>query len=224
MPYPCFLLAPVPQIDVKLRRYTHWNSPGNWTCAGGWHEARTPLAIVDRPLRNYPAEEENWNDWDKMIDALRPPKEDPRWPRHCSHCDYEFNDADEWQVFTDRLMARSDQAGALTTIRDAPIGAMWFAWWYKSSKRDNGLYGFDWDNQAGPDLIVKTPGGQWNIDSRASNCTLPKDRLHRCWVRHGFAPKIHVDKNGRTCGAGAGSIVCGKYHGFLRNGSLTDGC
>jgi hypothetical protein len=51
---------------------------------------------------------------------------------------------------------------------------------------------------------------------------MPNDRLHRCWVRHGDAPELTVDKNGKTCGAGGGSIVSGSYHGFLRNGFLTD--
>jgi hypothetical protein len=67
-----------------------------------------------------------------------------------------------------------------------------------------------------------TPGGEWIIDSRASNCTMPEDTEHRCWVRHGEAPDFHVDKNGKTCNAGAGSIKCGSYHGFLQNGFLTD--
>lgn len=75
--------------------------------------------------------------------------------------------------------------------------------------------------QSGPHLHVMTPGGEWNIDSRASNCTLPYDYEHRCWVRHGEPPNITVDKNGRTCAAGAGSIQCGTYHGFLRAGELT---
>jgi hypothetical protein len=55
---------------------------------------------------------------------------------------------------------------------------------------------------------------------RASNCTMPNDMLHRCWVRHGNPPMITVDKNGPTCGAGAGSILSGNWHGFLRNGEL----
>lgn len=77
----------------------------------------------------------------------------------------------------------------------------------------------------GPDgrtLVVKTPGGMWCIDSRAGNCTRPDDNAHRCWVRHGEAPLITVDKAGDTCAAGAGSIVCGDYHGFLRNGKLVN--
>lgn len=65
----------------------------------------------------------------------------------------------------------------------------------------------------------------WYIENRASNCTLPQDNDHRCWVRHGtVGQKIHVDKNGKTCGAGAGSIFMGpdnSWHGFLQNGKLT---
>lgn len=73
----------------------------------------------------------------------------------------------------------------------------------------------------GPALWVQTPGGGWCIDSRASNCTMPYDYDHRCWVRHGEPPAITVDKAGVTCQAGAGSIQCGSYHGFLRDGALT---
>lgn len=77
-----------------------------------------------------------------------------------------------------------------------------------------------WDNHSGPMLIAVLPdGGEWNIDSRASNCGLPQDRQHRCWVRHGTPPALHVDKNGLTCNAGAGSIISHRgWHGFLHNG------
>jgi hypothetical protein len=70
-------------------------------------------------------------------------------------------------------------------------------------------------------LMCMTPSNrEWNIDGRASNCTMPNERTHRCWVRHGTPPNIHVDKNGNTCQAGAGSIVSGNWHGFLHNGQL----
>lgn len=75
--------------------------------------------------------------------------------------------------------------------------------------------------RTGRHLWVQTPGGSWCIDSRASNCTLPYDYEHRCWVRHGDPPVVTVDKHGLTCSAGAGSIQCGSYHGFLQNGRLT---
>ena len=97
------------------------------------------------------------------------------------------------------------------------LGAMWFAVWQPPQ--------WCWDNETEPHLIVRCPDGangmhDWDIDSRASNCTLKNDRLHRCWVRHGTPPMIHVDKQGVTCQAGAGSIWSGKWHGFLTNGVL----
>lgn len=52
---------------------------------------------------------------------------------------------------------------------------------------------------------------------RASNCTKPQDRAHRCWVLHGD-PVHTASKAGNTCAAGAGSIVTPKWHGFLVNG------
>ena len=100
-------------------------------------------------------------------------------------------------------------------------GAMWVAFWTEDRLRAN-PEGYSYAN-LGPDghvLNVETPGGTWCIDSRARNCTMPDDKQHRCWVRHGEAPYITVDKNGLTCAAGAGSIMAGNYHGFLRNGEL----
>lgn len=65
----------------------------------------------------------------------------------------------------------------------------------------------------------------WYIENRASNCTKPEDKDHRCWVRHGtVGDKLTVDKQGLTCAAGAGSFFMGpnnEWHGFLRDGKLT---
>lgn len=107
-----------------------------------------------------------------------------------------------------------------------PVGAMWFAPWMDD------LY----KPQLEHVLVVKTPGGDWCIDGEANNCTMPnkpidgsKNRYkryqedHHCWIIHGTPPEITVDKDGTTCGAGAGSIGQGnRYHGFLRNGHLVD--
>lgn len=79
-----------------------------------------------------------------------------------------------------------------------------------------------WDNCPGQHLYAVLPNGHhWDVDSRASNCTLPQDRAHRCWVRHGDPPAVHVDKEGHTCAAGAGSIAVPGYHGFLHHGAFT---
>ncbi len=131
-----------------------------------------------------------------------------------------------------------------TTWGDAGIGAIMDA-----------DYMHDDPDSCGPDgksYVIKTPGGSWYVDSRASNCDSPckncgiiyrdhdkeknssacdkyeDSRPHKCWVRHGEPPNLHVDKNGVTCGAGAGSIMFsdegGKetYHGYLQEGYLTN--
>lgn len=70
---------------------------------------------------------------------------------------------------------------------------------------------------------VLPDGTHWHIDSVANNCTKTDDREHRCWVRHGSKPGvIHVDKQGLTCAAGAGSIATKQFHGFLHHGELYD--
>jgi hypothetical protein len=77
--------------------------------------------------------------------------------------------------------------------------------------------------RSGPQLYCILPDkSPWNIDSRASNCTMPDDFEHRCWVRHGIPPAITVDKDGLTCTAGGGSIQSGSWHGYLRNGELVE--
>lgn len=81
-----------------------------------------------------------------------------------------------------------------------------------------------WSNCDGRHLHAVLPNGHaWDIDSRANNCGSPDDRTHRCWVRHGEPPAVHVDKAGFTCSAGAGSIAAGDYHGFLHHGQFTAG-
>lgn len=93
----------------------------------------------------------------------------------------------------------------------------WADWYHPSSGVFACLHG--WSNCNGPHLIAVLPNGRhWDIDSRASNCTKREDATHRCWVREGDPPNITVSKNGRTCEAGAGSVLAGDWHGFLRFG------
>lgn len=148
------------------------------------------------------------NCWDRVSES-NVPHDDPRWPTHCT-CGYQFKETDEWQHFHDRIYSDGSRSWPK---RQLPVGAMFFADWYPKN--------MFWDDKEDEHLFVITPGGEWNIDARASNCTLPNDRRHRCWVRHGIPPEIHVDKNGSTCSAGAGSIQQTSYHGFLQNGFLT---
>lgn len=201
-----FFLTPAPKVEFALRR---WPEKGRCSCGKEWGPWSTfHIGELDEPLRTDDDEYERASS--EIVTVV---DDDPRWPTHCT-CGYAFVDDDGRSVDTHRLYSGSPD-GKLYTLRDAPAGAMWDAWWMR-----RGGY-----RRTGPDglfLIVRTPGGDWSVDDRASNCTMPDDDVHRCWVRHGDPRTgiVHVDKNGNTCGAGAGSILCGSYHGFLHNGEL----
>jgi len=113
------------------------------------------------------------------------------------------------------IFVRSDTGEEVGGAEKLPVGACW-------------AYSTDYDYPKGPDgrsLNVMLPDGtSWFIDGKASNCTMPDDEKHRCWVRHGRPEDgtLHVDKNGRTCQAGAGSIATRRYHGFLHHGELVE--
>lgn len=99
-------------------------------------------------------------------------------------------------------------------------GDLFWCDWYPCNKGGKCIYG--WTNCDGKHLMAILPNGyHWDIDSRASNCTMPDDTTHRCWIRKGTPPDVHVDKSGLTCAAGAGSIAVPGYHGFLHNGHFT---
>jgi hypothetical protein len=126
------------------------------------------------------------------------------------------------EVDADRVWKRLDTGEEFFSLAGVPAGAMWYADWMLGYEQTRTAF-------AGPDgrcLVVKLPNGHdWMIDAICSNCTDREGALkgdHKCWVRHGTAPNITVDKNGKTCGAGGGSILSGTYHGFLRNGELVE--
>lgn len=197
----CFWMDELDECRYWLRTYeTVKDAPCPVTKS--YHNAMTVLS--DGPIEFY---EDHGR---KLYRRVNEPEHPPRsaFPALCD-CGYVFGPHAVRHVFHRQLFKRAD-TGEKTTVDDAPVGAMWNAWW-ESEYRS----GAD-----GRSLNVKTPGGEWCIDARCSNCTMPNDTVHKCWVRHGSPPLITVDKNGVTCGAGAGSIAQPGYHGFLRNGYL----
>jgi hypothetical protein len=200
----------------------------------GYHHAmnlfmdQRPLSAADEKYRKTAAE---------RVEA--PPRSDALWPTVCP-CGYHFADEDPWQVFAWDLYTNS-RDGGLFTLNEPPVGAMWDAHWLRGEGTSGEMY-------TGPDgisLMVRTPGGEWMVDAQASNCDrdqygpgldeegrkwekMWKGRTHYCWCRHGDprTGNVHVDKSPEaglaTCGAGAGSIVAGSYHGFLHHGELTN--
>lgn len=213
MSYPCFFLEETDQTRLLLRRF----ASGTACPKGSYHDAMVFLKNV--PTRRITEPDGSWH-YDSHCEE-KPGKDDPRWPLACD-CGHLFAPEDTYQLFCDRLYRRLD-TGEIMTLREAPAGALWYGAWLE-----------DWEGiWKGPDgriLMCRTPSGDWNIDSRASNCTMPEDEHHRCWVRHGdptdplglkTGQPLHVDKASLTCQAGAGSIQCGNYHGFLHGGHLT---
>ena len=210
-PINCFLMEDAHQLRRWLRRFVSGDR-GSCPHGHGYHNA---MVLLDE----VPATET----------TLEWPRDDSRWPTKCE-CGYEFTPADEWQLFRKSLWRAPH---GLTTIEDAPVGAMFYADWV------------DW--RVGPDgkvlHVIVPPHHVWNIDGTASNCDSPCARCgvpyhahrqgecrtyedsqpdHRCWVRHGTPPAITVDKSGKTCNAGGGSISVPGWHGFLRAGQLVE--
>lgn len=195
-----FWLERTDRVRVSLRRFCYSSRRKCVACEWGC-DADVVIADDD-PASSWP---DSSGDHPDVV-----PHDDPRWPQTCEACRCDFAAEDEWQLNT-RDLWRGALDGRLYTLRDAPAGAMWDAHWMS-------------DHWRGPDgicLVVKTPGGDWMVDGEASNCTR-KGEAHECWVRHGDprTGSVHVDKNGNTCAAGAGSIQQGSYHGFLHNDHL----
>ena len=88
----CFVMDPVPFVRVSLRRY----SP-NSTCLGG----RIHSAVVVIEPKQPEETTLGYDPTDKSIlvsDSWN--HGDPRWPKKCDRCDYQFVDHDEWQYFS----------------------------------------------------------------------------------------------------------------------------
>lgn len=204
----CFMIEPAMIARRSLRRYVFSNKD---TCNHPGQKYHNAKVQIEDDTLYIETSESGYKGW-MPTHGLEHDRSDTRWPKLCA-CGYQFQPEDEWQLFYEPLYRRvENDTGERWPVLQAPPGAMWYD---LQDRNDTWFVGPD-----GRRLYVMTPGGDWCIDWRASNCTLPKDNEHRCWIRHGIPPEITVDKNGLTCAAGAGSIIRGDYHGFLRNGYL----
>lgn len=196
----CFWLEPTDREKRYLRRYA-----GNSKCSGpmGYHDAMTFLDESSEVIGDN-------GYWEDSGQTAKDFIGNSLWPTHCA-CGYEFQMNDQWQLFSDHIYRRAD-TGEEMTLREAPEGAMWNAFWMSGHG--------GWTGDDGRSIICRVPKAHdWHIDGPASNCARPNEP-HHCWVRHGDPPNLTVDKNGNTCAAGAGSIQTKEWHGFLRDGEL----
>lgn len=202
----CFVVKETRLYDVYLRRFASTTAPCPIT--GGYHnsEALLSAGVYVEEVLTYDSHT------NKVSSGDRYNHHSPHWNNTCE-CGYEFNPNDDWQYNPRVLYA--DPAGKLSTLKDQPPGAMWRLTWLENRGDAQ------WCGGDGQAWNVRLPGGRdWAIDGRANNCTNPQENTHRCWCRHGVAPKFTVNKLGNTCEAGAGSIISGDYHGFLTDGFL----
>ncbi len=187
MPWKCFMLRPTKMSKLSLRRYGHGNGcPLN---NGHYHNAEFPVPDVE----TFFTKEGYITIEDSLYEKY--PKDYPDWPKNCI-CGYQFVEEDAKQLFQDQIF--KTDTNEEYTLRNAPIGAMWDAWWLKGASRFK-------QRPDGMCLIVRTPGGDWMVDGPSSN--------GNGWERTGEVPNITASP----------SILCQKaYHGYLKNGVLTD--
>lgn len=122
-----------------------------------------------------------------------------KFPTQCL-CGYHFVEGDHEQYGFSVLM-RDDRTGNEYTLRNVPVGAMWHAPWLRPFPEHNHA-----GDPKGP-IIVRLPcGWDWNVDGPSKNGGY--------WTRTGSPPNLTVTP----------SILVPGYHGFLRDGSLTDPC
>lgn len=223
MAWPCFWVEPTFEAEIGLRRFSY--GTGAQDCASGYHSAmvfldeRVPVSIV--------TSEDGHKHWD-YVQGDNQPYDDPRWPTTCEKgCGYVFTDTDNWQGWTEPLYRRTD-TGELRVQhwnimpQNAPTlepGAMWHAFW----REEYGPLNPD-KPQDGIVLLVRCPymddrsperGGQdWCVDA-------PSTGSGGFWTRVGdprqpetltVTPSIAIGLAGQP----------GFYHGFLRDGVLTD--
>lgn len=182
----CFLLVPTETARRRLRRYSGGKCPSEF----GYHDAS--ILVGDEVAFT-----------DKTADGLSRPvsddgKEHPGWPETCQ-CGYAFGPKDEYQDTLMRVFVREDN-GERMLLCDAPVGAMWHVCWLPDacgSKHHTARGG-------GPHLLVRTPGGDWDIDAPSES--------GEGWNRAGDAPAVTVD----------GSVQMPGFHAHLRGGVLEE--
>lgn len=189
----CFLITPTGEAMRSLRRYTarddrHCPARGTWG-----HQASVTLDIapITRDMRGFLVKGDE-----------RPNRDDPRWPAHCEHCGYAFEDDDPRVLDLDEIYLTPDgrqvhlstRRRELLGVAPASAGAMWNAPWMADA----------WQGPDGRALYLRLPDGHdWFVDGPSRN--------GGSWTRSGEPPHLTVTP----------SIASPGYHGWLSAGVLS---
>lgn len=249
MPVKVFWTEPTGYTNLYLRRFT-FSSECACPSSNWGHDSK--VFIGKYKERHGEKVEWRENTFYKGAWHTNEFPDDGRWPARCMHtnCVYDFDHNDEWQVQQESIYV-DPITGQEYSLRMQIPGMMWDAWWMGvdwtgadgislAVTLPNGSAWMVDSRASNCDSLCKHCTKPYNAHTNpqgsfTGRCvptseyndgspTYEDARPHKCWIRHGDprTSNVHVDKNGVTCGAGAGSIISGSYHGFLHNGFLTD--
>jgi hypothetical protein len=206
----CFMLEQTGQAEYWLHRSASYtDGQGNKVpekccpLSGYGHHAAALYGIVS-------VEQDARGLW--QTDQELPPTSFPKWPTRCE-CGYEFTLEDMLAGSASPLYRDPAHPEETFKLRDAPVGAMWYADWMvldrdpEQLKADIAAGG----KFAGPDghcLEVKLPGKwDWCVDGPATG--------GGHWTRTGEVPNV-------TANPSVWANAPHGWHGWLRNGELVD--
>jgi hypothetical protein len=203
----CFMLEPTNKGRIELIR-----SNNAWLEGGGIDPAKAcPLNGYSHLARAWagetPVEQHEVGYFEPVDrDALLVPHNDPRWPQQCG-CGYRFTPDDNYSSSASTIYC-NPETGEEYLLRDAPVGAMWYADWMchgiPPERSGPGTF-------RGPDghcLNMQLPGDwDWCIDGPATNGD--------GWTRTGTPPNV-------TASPSVWANAPKGWHGWLRNGELVE--
>ena len=194
MPWKMYLIERTDFCRRSLRRYAKSSLPGRVPDPKHYCDV---TVVIDEKFYSP-------GDNNGRSDNIAGYENDPRWPKTCDKCSQPFLAEDHWQVNEERLWSGSLD-GKLYILREHPPGATWPCDWFPE-EGPNG----QWTGPDGKAWAVMMPAGmEWMIYSYASGN--PKQK----WSVSGTVPKITVSPS---------IYQVGYYHGFIRDGIITDDC
>lgn len=193
MSWPCFWTEPTGKAVLYFRRFT-FKADDPCPESEQGHSASKRYAV--RKLRLTP---------EGMIEALSVNRyrTRPEWPKKCDLCGKRFSKKAQWQVNQEPIYVRPD-TGETWERRELPVGAMYHGWWSPKN----------WTGSDGIALHVilpradGSPDHAWNVDGPATS--------GGHWTRTGDPKAVPTTVDANP------SILTSEYHGYLRNGVLTD--